>query len=390
MFFKRLENGKYRYYEKYYDEVLGKWLQVSITMASKSRRIQAEAKYQLNQKIESRLVQSQKTKEIALKEKNNQYTVSEVYLEWQEIRKQELKDTSFGASLSLLRNFINKFGNQMIDEVTTAQLQKHFMSRKTAFSSKNIEKTAIKFIFEYGIRMGYLKENPILKVILPRQKKTIAQIEKAQQKFLTKEEMICYLDFARKNNANEDLLLMTEFIYLTGLRIGEVLALMWENIDFNNNVLHVKYTLDYVFASRADFKLTTPKTIYSIRQVMFTTRVKEILLYYKNRNKKMTLIDERFIFVSSDDCLPFSREQFAYFLRKFAKNNLLIDKPVEIFTPHMLRHSHISLLVELGLPIKSIMERVGHSDEKITIQIYTHVTEKMKNDVIDSLENIII
>ncbi|GAB2021827.1 hypothetical protein RyT2_09010 [Pseudolactococcus yaeyamensis] len=54
----------------------------------------------------------------------------------------------------------------------------------------------------------------------------------------------------------------------------------------------------------------------------------------------------------------------------------------------MLRHSHISLLTELGVPIKAIMERVGHKDEKTTIQIYTHVTEKMKSDVSNKLENI--
>jgi integrase len=54
----------------------------------------------------------------------------------------------------------------------------------------------------------------------------------------------------------------------------------------------------------------------------------------------------------------------------------------------MLRHSHISLLTELGVPIKVIMERVGHKDEKTTIQIYMHVTRKMRDDVSDMLDNI--
>lgn len=51
----------------------------------------------------------------------------------------------------------------------------------------------------------------------------------------------------------------------------------------------------------------------------------------------------------------------------------------------MLRHSHVSLLTELGVPIKVIMERVGHRDEKTTLQIYTHVTKKMENDVVEKL-----
>ena len=54
----------------------------------------------------------------------------------------------------------------------------------------------------------------------------------------------------------------------------------------------------------------------------------------------------------------------------------------------MLRHSHVSLLTELGVPIKTIMERVGHKDEKTTLQIYTHVTKKMKEDVDEKLNNL--
>lgn len=59
-----------------------------------------------------------------------------------------------------------------------------------------------------------------------------------------------------------------------------------------------------------------------------------------------------------------------------------------MFSSHMLRHSHVSLLTELGVPIKTIMERVGHKDEKTTLQIYTHVTKKMKEDVDEKLNNL--
>ena len=48
---------------------------------------------------------------------------------------------------------------------------------------------------------------------------------------------------------------------------------------------------------------------------------------------------------------------------------------------HMLRHSHISLLVEMNVPIKVIMERVGHSNEKMILQVYSHVTKNMRNDL---------
>ena len=54
----------------------------------------------------------------------------------------------------------------------------------------------------------------------------------------------------------------------------------------------------------------------------------------------------------------------------------------------MLRHSHISLLAELGVPIKVIMERVGHIDESITLRVYSHVTQNMHDDVKEKLNRI--
>lgn len=51
----------------------------------------------------------------------------------------------------------------------------------------------------------------------------------------------------------------------------------------------------------------------------------------------------------------------------------------------MLRHSHITLLVELGVPIKAIMERVGHVDESITLRVYSHVTNVVQLDIRDKL-----
>ena len=57
---------------------------------------------------------------------------------------------------------------------------------------------------------------------------------------------------------------------------------------------------------------------------------------------------------------------------------------------HIFRHSHISLLAELGIPLAAIMERVGHSDPKTTLEIYTHVTQNMTKQIVDKLQNLSI
>ena len=72
-------------------------------------------------------------------------------------------------------------------------------------------------------------------------------------------------------------------------------------------------------------------------------------------------------------------------LLAIAAKNLEIDKHI---TTHTFRHTHISLLVEMNISLKAIMKRVGHTDEKTTIKVYTHVTEKMDKLLVEKLESI--
>lgn len=74
--------------------------------------------------------------------------------------------------------------------------------------------------------------------------------------------------------------------------------------------------------------------------------------------------------------------------------NIIIKETTDIssikkrVTTHTLRHTHISTLAQLGINLKAIQERVGHSDYKTTLEIYTHVTDQMAKDMISKLENI--
>ncbi|KST82094.1 Phage integrase [Lactococcus lactis subsp. lactis] len=93
--------------------------------------------------------------------------------------------------------------------------------------------------------------------------------------------------------------------------------------------------------------------------------------------------DDDYIFLSSRGN-PLVLNSFNLKLKEAAKANH-IDKEI---SSHIFRHSHVSLLSELGMPLKSIMERVGHSDAKVTLKIYNHVTKKGKKDIVDALNNL--
>ena len=123
LFFKKLANGKYRYYEKFYDESEEKWKQASVTLTSKTRQAQGKAKRELESKIEKKL------NECKLRSRNNkQYTFNEVLDEYLLFRKQELKDSSFYVYKGILNNLFKEILDKKFNEVSSSYFQNKIMS----------------------------------------------------------------------------------------------------------------------------------------------------------------------------------------------------------------------------------------------------------------------
>ena len=382
LFFKKIDNGKYRYYEKFYDESEGKWKQASVTLTSKTRQAQGKAKKQLEEKIEKKSLEYDE--QYKLKQVFQRMTVREVYDEYKIFRKQELKDSTFAIQNVMLSNILKDILDDLIVNVTSFSIQKYFMISPNSFKYKKTQKSLINLFFKYSLKLGYIEQNPIEKVEIPKQRKDIENIQKKRTKFLSIEEMKILKQSFGNSPQEIRMNYLIEFMYLTGLRIGEALALMWENINLENKIINVKYTLDTNSASIKEFKLNSPKTIDSYRLVSISVRCIEILLNMKKLNVKSKKVNKSFIFLSETDSL-INPNSLNIYLKKIARKACFENKKPEIFSSHMLRHSHVSLLTELGVPIKVIMERVGHRDEKTTLQIYTHVTKKMENDVVEKL-----
>lgn len=149
---------------------------------------------------------------------------------------------------------------------------------------------------------------------------------------------------------------LTRFLILSGLRIGEAIALDSSDVDLAERVIHVRRTFDYVNGKMT----TTPKTSDSYRDV-----------YMQDQLFSM--------------CSELKRNTTAFFsprihyrtyygaLSKAGK--AVLGRPVH---PHTLRHTHTSLLAAEGVPLEVISRRLGHADSTITKQIYLHVTSKQK------------
>ena len=132
-------------------------------------------------------------------------------------------------------------------------------------------------------------------------------------------------------------------------------------------------------------KNTTPKNTYSKREVQLSNRAKELIenVIADNILTRGPINPDQYIFISTNGT-PLTLHAFNAVLHK-VEEELELEKSL---SSHIFRHSHVSLLSELGVPLKAIMERVGHSDANTTLSIYNHVTKKAKQQVIDKLNSL--
>lgn len=375
MFFRELENGKYRYYEKYFDLEENKWKQVSITLTSKTRQAQKQARILLNEKIEKKRENIEKEKKEVRK-----ITVKEAYEEYLKIRKSELKRSTFKSQKYTIIGEIRKLEDYLLMNVTSRIVQNILLELPCSAEHRKNKKVLLNLFFKYCLNVGYISENPIDNVVLPKRKKNLKKVRKKQNKYLTRVEVVQYLNFLEKEEKNQRVRLIVEFMYLTGLRFGEVLALTLEDIDFGNKTLEVKHTL-HTSGSKAEIFLDSPKSLASYRVIGISDRVLEIIEEYLFIEK-----EGRFIFTKNGN--PFMIFSFNDFLKRSFKRSGIQKEEDFVLTTHVFRHSHISLLAELEVPIKAIMERVGHTNEKMTLGVYTHVTEQMKFNITEKLDKL--
>lgn len=377
MFYKKLDNGKYRYYQKYWNENEERWLQVSVTLKSKTRAVQAEAQRILQEKIEK------KNNNVSL---SHVESVKEVYEQWLIIRRLEVKPSTLQTQIGVMNGFIKVFGNEKIAKIKSTALQKYLLAKDWSFGYRNLVRVYLTSFFNYAKKVGYFEDNPMDKVVLPKRKITQEELELKKERYLSRQQIRLYLNILNEEGTNPIFNILVEFLYLTGLRIGEAQALRWSDIDFETRILSVKHTVQRA-NKKSDYQITTPKTIHSYRKVYFNSRVVELLRELK---RITTVVSVKNLVFTDGRGDFFVMDRFNIYIQSYFNNQEIGKSDNFKLTSHVFRHSHISLLAELGFHIREIMERVGHSDEKTTIQIYTHVTERMKQNSYEKLESVAI
>lgn len=371
---------RYAYYEKYVDSYSGKEKRVSISLNSNTKQAQKQALLLLQKKIAQ--ASARKVEAISFE------TVAREFLKY---KSQFVKPSTINQNYHQLDILLGKFPKDiLLNRITISMVQEiintiYFEEEHSyGYSKKFLQ--LIKQTFKYGKRMRYIIDIYFLEdVELIQKPKSIEDIKKERNKFLDHDELKSAL--LQIKELNYRISLSMEFISLNGLRFGELAALRdcdynkaFRVIDINGSITNFKKNTD---ANQRG----TPKNIYSVRKVLLDKRSIDILniLMHENRInafKSSKYCKEGYIFCTSNG-YPYNLQYVNKILRK-------IEIPDKKLSTHIFRHTHISILAELGVPLKAIMERVGHNDPRTTLSIYTHVSEAAKLEVVEKLNKFVI
>lgn len=377
MWIEKLENGKYKYFERYIDPYTEKQKKVSVTLTSQSNQAKKEANRILITKIDEKLKTSNTDK----------MTLKMLLDEWWKHYQLGVKNSSIVATKKPKKIVeANLDTDSLIHKIDTKMLQKFFDSLDYSYEYNKKIRGVLNQAYNYALDMEYVQNNPVTRTKIIRPVDTIETMDTLGDNYLEKEEVRLLLDMYYNTFQSVRMGYLAEFMYLTGMRFGEVIALTEDNFIKETKMLEVYGTLDYSQSYAKAIKTTT-KTKSSHRDLALSNRAIEILNKVIEQNEKYNEVnDKKYIFVGKTG-KPIRLNSFNQSLKEM--NDKLGDKKIKKnLTSHIFRHSHISLLSEMNLPVKAIMERVGHSDEKITLQIYTHVTKKQRNDITDKLNEL--
>ena len=262
------------------------------------------------------------------------------------------------------------FGSMPLGRIDAASVRR-WQCGLTAYRKSNGKPYAMTYLktlnnqlssmFNYAMRYYRLKENPC------RAAGSIGKKCAAEMQFWTKDEFARFLEAVRC-----DLPAFTMFLtlYYTGLREGELLALTPEDIDLPKRTIRVNKTYSRVGGRDV---VTPPKTPKSVRTVMISDRLADCLAGYMRQ------------------CAPAEGQRLFPYRKHYLYKWMGIGcqrSGVKQIRIHDLRHSHASLLVELGFSPLLIAERLGHERVQTTMDVYSHLDPNKQLEVANRLNEV--
>lgn len=350
--------NKYRFMERYIDPITGKQQYVTCTLEKDTAQYQRRASAILQDKIEEKLQASTAPDKITLQ------TLMDKYARYQSATVKETTAVRNSYEAAAIGRILG--GQSLISNLSVAYVTDKLISAGETPACTNGRIKYLKACIRWGYKMDLIESPAIADKIsyLPDPSKK----EKLLTKYMEPEELQALLD-AMDNTRWK---LLTRFLCLSGLRIGELIALT--DKDVGSKYIHISKTYDIKLNKLSN----TPKTDTSNREVYIQEELADCIKEMRKERRVMLLA------AGASSALFYPDIKGGY-LHYFAFNKYLAENSQRVLgrklTPHACRHTMTSIFAAQGASIDTISRRLGHSDSAITKEIYLHVTgEQRKKD----------
>jgi len=298
-------------------------------------------------------------------------TYNDVLYEWLENKKNKVKESSYLKYLNMIETYISTLlGNIKFNKLKNSDIKSFFENERINELSESVKNNLFIIIsasINYGINKKYRRKFIIEKIQFKKVKNEVTYFTKKEQEIL--------VEYLTKNMNLRNLSILLGLSL--GIRIGEICALKWNCVDFQNNTISIKLTaqrikdLDKNSKSKTKLIVDVPKTESSIRVIPIPEILIPILKEYKKD-------DNYFIFTNNEFIPKDPRALEKYF------DSLLKRIGIKHLNFHSLRHTFATRLREQKVDIKVISELLGHSDWRTTQSIYVHASLDHKRDSVDT------
>lgn len=300
-----------------------------------------------------------------------QKTIAQIIELWKADKKQYVKKSTYSAYTLLIENHLQPaFGlKQRLDE---AEVQAFVFSKlQEGLSQKSVKDILIvlKMVLKFGAKNKWIEYLPFdVQFPTEREKYQIEVLSRTNQK-----KVMTYVQehFTFRN--------IGIYICLSaGIRIGEICALTWEDIDVDNGIIHVRRTIQRIYSidegnRRTELLIDTPKTKNSIREIPMDRDLLKML-------KPVKKIVNNQYFVLTNDAKPTEPRTYRSYYQKFMQG---LNMPILKF--HGLRHSFATRCIESKCDYKTVSVLLGHSNISTTLNLYVHPNMEQKKKCIEQM-----
>lgn len=294
---------------------------------------------------------------------SSKITIQELFKEWLYMKQDSIKESSYVKYYNFIeKHFIPYFGKSKTMYLTNEHIQ-NFISEKSYLSEKTVHDmlSVLIQIIKYGQSKRYIGYFDFQAVIYPK-------IPYSELTVLKKSDITRLVNYIQSNFEIHKIgVLLSLFM---GIRIGEICALKWYNVNLADENIHIEKTMqrlkifDTESTAKTKIVIDTPKSQKSIRNIPIPSFLLEVLKKYKSGGETYVLTGT----VNYIEPTIYERIFSTYLEEAGIKNTNF----------HTLRHTFATRAVEQGFDIKSLSELLGHSSVKFTMERYVHPSDTHK------------